>query len=137
MELENIEKLSNLVEALGGVFRACLLAEDRAERRVFSVALYDKPDEELRAVLKLGVRLGYFHRSSIGKKDGTGRTRLYILSRRLAPAFNLDPNGFVGYLWMSADNLKEAIRSPSALLHRVKKTGAQNSFDVQQMVLFE
>ncbi len=137
VDLENIEKLSNLVEALGGVFRACLLAEERAERRVFSVALYDKADEELRAVLKLGVRLGYFHRSSIGKKDGTGRTRLYILSRRLAPAFNLDPNGFVGYLWMSSDNLKEAIRSPSALLHRVKKAGAQNSFDVQQMVLFE
>lgn len=137
VELENIEKLSNLVEALGGVFRACLLAEGRAERRVFSVALYDKPDEELRAVLKLGVRLGYFHRSSIGKKDGTGRTRLYILSRRLAPAFNLDPNGFVGYLWMNADNLKEAIRSPNALLHRVKKAGTQNSFDVQQMALFE
>ena len=136
-ELENLDKLSNLVEALGGVFRACLLAEDRAERRVFSVALYDKPDEELRAVLKLGVRLGFFHRSSIGKKDGTGRTRLYILSRRLAPAFNLDPNGFVGYLWMSADNLKEAIRSPGALLNRVKKEGANTSFDVQQMVLFD
>lgn len=136
-ELETVDKLGNLIEVLGGVFRECLLNEGRAERRVFSIALYDRPDDELREVLRLGVRYGYLHRSSIGKKDGTGRTRLYILSRRLAPAFNLDPNGFVGYLWMSAGTLKEAIYRPSALLNRVRKNAAEELKDVQQLTLFD
>ena len=136
-ELEVLEKLGNLIEVLGGVFRQCLLAEGRAERRVFSIALYDKPDEELLAVLRLGIRYGYFHQSTIGKKDGTGRTRLYILSRRLAPTFNLDPFGFVGYLWLSYDNLKEAMHRPTKLLKRVRKSGVDDLSDVNQLTLFD
>lgn len=136
-ELEVLEKLGNLIQVLGGVFRQCLLAEGRAERRVFSIALYDKPDEELLAVLRLGIRYGYFHRSTIGKKDGTGRTRLYIMSRRLAPAFNLDPFGFVGYLWMSSATLKEAIHRPNKLLNRVRKSGVDDLSDVDQLTLFD
>ena len=136
-ELDLIEKLGNVIEVLGGVFRQCLLTEGRSERRVFSIALYDQPDDELREVLRLGIRYGYFHCSSIGKKDGTGRTRLYILSRRLAPAFNLDPNGFVGYLWLSSGNLKEAIQRPMTLLNRIKNSGIGEFSDVDQLTLFE
>lgn len=136
-ELEVIEKLGNLIEVLGGVFRQCLLTESRAERRVFSIALYDEPDRELREILRLGVRYGYFHRSTIGKKDGTGRTRLYILSRRLAPTFKLDPNGFVGYLWLSSDKLKEAIHRPNRLLNRIRKSGIDELSDVNQLTLFD
>ena len=136
-ELEVIEKLGNLIEVLGGVFRQCLLTESRAERRVFSIALYDEPDRELREILRLGVRCGYFHRSTIGKKDGTGRTRLYILSRRLAPTFKLDPNGFVGYLWLSSSKLKEAIHRPNTLLNRVRKRGVGDLSDIEQLTLFD
>ncbi len=136
-ELETIEKLGRLIEVVGGVFRQCLLAEGRAERRVFSIALYDEPDDELRGVLRLGVRYGYFHRSSIGRKDGMGRTRLYILSRRLAPAFNLDPNGFVGYLWMNSETLKEAIHRPARLLKRIKASGGADLPEAQQLTLFD
>ncbi|NQU24874.1 MAG: hypothetical protein HQ567_26625 [Candidatus Nealsonbacteria bacterium] len=136
-ELEVIEKLGNLIEVLGGVFRQCLLTESRAERRVFSIALYDEPDSELRDILRLGVRCGYFHRSTIGKKDGTGRTRLYILSRRLAPTFKLDPNGFVGYLWLSSSKLKEAIHRPNTLLNRVRKRGVDDLSNVDQLTLFD
>jgi len=136
-KLETLEKLGNLIEVLGGVFRQCLLAEGRAERRVFSIALYDEPDNELRDVLSLGIRNGFFHRSTIGKKDGTGRTRLYILSRRLAPTFNLDPYGFVGYLWMNSDTLKEAIYRPNRLLNRVQKSGVDDLSNVDQLTLFD
>ncbi|MCP4678090.1 MAG: hypothetical protein GY854_21770 [Deltaproteobacteria bacterium] len=136
-ELEVIEKLGNLIEVLGGVFRQCLLTESRAERRVFSIALYDEPDRELRDILWLGVRYGFFHRSTIGKKDGTGRTRLYILSRRLAPTFKLDPNGFVGYLWLSSAKLKEAIHRPNTVLNRVRKSGVDDLPDIEQLTLFD
>lgn len=136
--LDKVEMLGNLIEVLGAVFRKCLLTESRSERRVFSIALYDEPDKALRSVLKFGVKTGYLHRSTIGKKDGSGRTRLYILSRRLAPAFNLDPNGFVGYLWMSSETLKAALTHPSILLNRIKSgkfTVAESDRD--QLELFE
>jgi hypothetical protein len=135
--LEAISKLSNLIEVLGGVFRRCLLAERRSERRVFSIALYDEPDDDLRNVLMLGVRYGYFHLSSIGKKDGTGRTRLYVLNRRLAPTFNLDPNGFVGYLWFSPAALTEGMAHPNTLLARMGRSGAKALPEVGQLSLFE
>lgn len=92
------EELRNLIKALGGTFYQKLISLD-AERRVFSVAISGVADRELLEVFELGVRYGYFHRSSIGNKDGTGRTRLYILTRRLAPHFKLDPSSFAGYLW--------------------------------------
>jgi hypothetical protein len=136
-DLDLIDRLSNLVEVLGAAFRQCLLTEGRAERRVFSIALYDEPDNDVREVLRLGVRYGYLHQSTIGKKDGMGRTRLYILSRRLAPAFNLDPTGFVGYLWLSSGMLKEAIRQPNVLLSRIRRNGVDELVEVHQLRLFE
>jgi hypothetical protein len=77
-----IDKLRNLVRTLGNTFYQKLVS-DGAERRVFSVAISGMPDPDVLDVFELGVRYGYFHRSSIGNKDGTGRTRLYVLTRRL------------------------------------------------------
>ena len=75
------DNLYNLIQSLGGTFFLKLVSDD-AERRVFSVAISGKSDREIDEVFELGVRYAYFHRSSIGNKDGTGRTRLYVLTRQ-------------------------------------------------------
>lgn len=140
MELDAVhrqmDKLRNLICALGGAFYLKLVSND-AERRVFSVAISGDADSEVLEVFELGVRCGYFHRSSIGNKDGTGRTRLYVLTRRLAPYFKLDPSSFAGYLWVTGDALRAAMRNPDALLRRIKKRGVSEFFEANQLTLFD
>jgi hypothetical protein len=131
-----IEKLRNLVRTLGNTFYQKLVSDD-AERRVFSVAISGIPDPDVLDVFELGVRYGYFHRSSIGNKDGTGRTRLYVLTRRLAPHFNLDPSSFAGYLWVTSDVLIEGMANPDRLLRRMKKVGVSNLLESSQKLLFD
>jgi hypothetical protein len=131
-----IEKLRNLVRTLGNTFYQKLISDD-AERRVFSVAISGMADPEVLAVFELGVRYGYFHRSSIGNKDGTGRTRLYVLTRRLAPHFNLDPSSFAGYLWVTSEVLLEGMVNPDRLLRRMKKAGVSELLEPSQKALFD
>ena len=120
---EDIQRLSNLINGLGGLFRGILIS-NRSERRVFSIAISDSPSAEVKRILQLGVQLGYFHRSTIGKKDSKsgGRTALYILNRRLAPIWTLDPTSFAGYLFVQNKLLEDAMIDPDALLRRLHKT---------------
>ena len=114
------EKLYNLIDSLGELFHK-ILVSDVSERRVFSVALTDKPDEELREVLEMGEQYGYLHKSTIGNKQGTGRNRLYILSRILAPHFKLDPTSFAGHQFMDSTILKIALTDKSRFLRVFSK----------------
>ncbi|MEY8387935.1 hypothetical protein AALC17_11670 [Oscillospiraceae bacterium 38-13] len=63
------------------------------------------------------------------RKDGKngGRTKLYILSRRLSPVWTLDPTGFAGYLFVQNHLLEEAMMEPFSLLRRLGKTPLQES----------
>ena len=133
---ERMNQLHNLLLALGGVFFKKLVS-NQAERRVFSVAISGNLDPDLLELFELGVRYGYFHRSTIGNKDGTGRTRLYVLTRRLAPFFNLDPTGFSGYLWVTSEVLQSALRNPDRLLRRLKGDNVENILDPDQLQLFD
>ena len=134
---DNVRKLRNLIHALGGMFYQILIS-DAAERRVFSIAFSDGPDDEVQAVLNLGLSYGYFHRSSIGNKEGTGRVPLYIMSRRLAPAFKLDPTSFAGYKFVRNVAILEAMARPKALLSQVKIKGFEAVMEVgDQGNLFE
>ncbi len=134
---EEIEQLSNLIQGLGGLYRQILLS-DRSERKVFSMFISDKPSKDVEKILKLGIELGYFHRSTIGRKDGQsgGRTALYIMNRRLAPIWTLDPTGFAGYLSIKNHLLEEAMREPFALLRRMKSKYSKQS-DWIQTSLFD
>jgi hypothetical protein len=104
----NMDKLRHLILGMGGLFKLILLS-NASERRVFSIALNDEPDEELKEVLELGVQHGYLQKSLIGNKYGTGKSRLYILNRILAPHFQLDPTSFAGYKFMDSSTLKRAL----------------------------
>ena len=134
---EDIKKLSNLIQGLGGLFRQILLS-DKTERRVFSIAFSDTPSPEVERILELGIQLGYFHKSTIGRKDSQsgGRTRLYVLNRRLAPNWNLDPTGFSGYLFITNARIEDAISQPASLLRRIAKEGLPEDNSIVQLDLF-
>lgn len=135
--MEDIKNLSNLIEGLGGLFHQILLS-DKSERRVFSVAISDQPSDKVEKIFRLGMRLGYFHKSTIGRKDGGsgGRTALYILNRRLAPIWTLDVTSFAGYLFVPNGILEEAMQNPASLLRRMNKK--RNTDAVEgQLSMFE
>ncbi len=122
------KRLELLVSAMGRTFSQILVNEKRSERRVFSIALSDRPDDEVSRVLELGVKEGYLYPSTIGTKRGHGRTARYVLSRRLAPYFTLDPTSFAGYLFVTNENLRRAMCDPNALLRDV---GDEENDDTQ------
>jgi len=107
-QLGNVQKLQNLLFSMGFTFHD-ILVSDRSERRVFSIALSNTPTKEIKDVFDFGVQTGYLHEATIGNKDGTGRTWLYIMNRCLAPQFILDPTGFAGYLFVTNESLQEAM----------------------------
>lgn len=109
--LSKADKLYNLINGLGQMFHR-IFVSDKSERIVFSVALNDSPDNELKEIIDLAEHYGYLHKSSIGNKQGTGRCRLYILSRTLSPYFKLDPTGFKGYKFMNSNILKLSLTDP-------------------------
>ena len=117
-----ITKLRHAIDFLGGLFHLQLMS-DWAERRVFSFALSDPPSAEVKEVLSLGVQLGFFHRSAIGNKDGTGRTTQYVMTRMLAPKFYLDATSFAGYKFMTSSALAGAMRNPDSALRTIKARG--------------
>ena len=117
--LTKITKLKNLIDALGGLFGEYIVSTDRSERKIFSFAISGRVEPELHEVIDLGVRLGYFHKATIGKKNGTGKTRLYILSRILAPHFLLDPTSFAGYKFFTSDKLSKAMLAPDAFINEM------------------
>ncbi len=115
-------KLKNLINGLGKMFHEVLMS-DMSERRKFSIALSNAADKEVQDILDLGVQYGYFHTSTLGSKEGMGRVPLYILSRRLAPMFTLDPSGFSGYQFITNENLWLAMNNPKAFGRRLKEKG--------------
>lgn len=127
-------QLRNLILGLGGIFLEILLS-DRSERRVFSIALSDTPSDEVAAVLKLAVRHGYLYDGAIGSKDGRWRTRKYVMTRRLAPHFKLDPAGFAGYLFVTSDLLATAIHNPRKAINNFVSQRLGTVIDEQQLTL--
>lgn len=115
----DMDKLRNLILGMGGLYSTILISQ-ASERRVFSIALNDEPDEELKGILDLGVQLGYLQKSMIGNKEGTGKSRLYILNRVLAPHFGLDPTSFAGYKFMNSAELKRALVDYKRFIENLK-----------------
>lgn len=133
--LTKINKLKNLIDGLGGLFGE-YICSNRSERKIFSFAFSGDVEQELQEVIDLGVRLGYFHKSTIGKKNGTGKTRLYILSRILAPHFLLDPTSFAGYKFFTSDKLIKALYKPDAFINEMLKVNEEEEdMDSQQTKL--
>ncbi len=134
--LSKADKLYNLILGLGQMFHR-IFVSDKSERIVFSVALNDTPDNELKEIIDLAEHYGYLHKSTIGNKEGTGRCRLYILSRILSPYFKLDPTGFKGYKFMNSSVLKISLTDPDKFEREANKNLAKEGEDIQLNFLNE
>jgi hypothetical protein len=101
---EDWEKIHKLIEGLGNLYKQKMFSKD-SERRVFSFAFQNEPGEKIVRLLELAIAEGYLMKGFISKKEGTGRRTLYVLTRRLAPAFCLDVSAYSGYLSLTADRI--------------------------------
>jgi hypothetical protein len=122
-DLGNVDRLKNLIQGLGSLFQAHIMNETLSQRRIFSFILSDSPSPALEDILRMGIKFGYLYEDTTGNKTGMGRTKLYVLSRRLAPAFKLDPMGFSGYLSLKSDLLLEISERPNKFVNRLRKHG--------------
>lgn len=124
VQKETIQKLRNLIVSIGNTFYSAMKSQ-KSERRVFSFALTDPENisSELKDVLKLGVKEGFFYESYVGTKEGMGRTRLYVLTRRLAPVFKLDPIGFSAYKFVTCSFLELSMSKPKTITNTLKSDG--------------
>lgn len=104
----------------------------------FSIAISDELSEEVERILNIGVNFGFFHRSTIGRKNrkSGGRTKLFIMNRRLAPIWTLDPTGFSGYLFVQNSLLCEGIMKPQSLLSRIERNNSLKNSEFVQLSLF-
>ncbi len=137
LPLNDIERLRNIVYGIGALFKAHIMDETLTQRRVFSFSISDEPNQEIKSILRLGVIHGYFYIDSIGSKSGMGRVTLYVLTRRLAPAFSLDPIGFSSYLTVTSNFLKDISERPQAFISRLRKNGIAKSEDNGQLSLLD
>lgn len=131
---DDFKRLRNLIQALGGIFQQILMS-DRSERRVLSIALSDTPPDEVMRILKLGVRHGFLYEGMLGTKDGRGRTRRFVLTRRLSPMFKLDPTGFAGYLFVTSELLASALVNPSRAVRDFERSRLGSNIDDSQASL--
>ena len=100
--------IKRFIEGLANIFKAKMLSND-AERRVFSFAFQDEPAPDIERLLDLAVSEGYLMKGFISRKEGTGRRILYVLTRRIAPAFNLDVSAYSGYLSVTSDRIRRLL----------------------------
>lgn len=118
--ISEVKQLRNLIEGIGFLFHAYLIDKTSSQRRVFSFYIADQPTDRLRRLLDLAVRYGYLYKDSISRKEGRGRVVLYVLTRRLAPAFRLDPIGFSHHLSVTGDYLLGLSENPRTFTQRLK-----------------
>ncbi|MFH0233857.1 hypothetical protein ACGRPC_10325 [Vibrio diabolicus] len=126
IEFRRIKKLRHLIHSIGSIFYAALISE-RSERKFFSFVISDSENisEELNQVIHLGIQEGLLFESYVGTKEGFGRTKLYVMTRRLAPYFNLDPMGFSGYKSLQSHFLHQAINEPKSFINSLKNRGIE------------
>lgn len=107
------EKVRTLVESLGRVFYALLHDPESKQPPLFSFSVTGQLPEDLKQVLDLAVRYRFFlPPTSQGGKEGGGQVPLYVLNRRLCPAFKLDPSAFSGRIPISIELLRLACEDP-------------------------
>jgi hypothetical protein len=116
-----LDKLTTLVNSLGEAFYRRLHNPDSREPRIFSFTINGEisDDSELREVLDLGRRMQFFRKSTYSSKEGGGREEWYIMNRRLAPEFKIDPTGFQGRLRLTPEKLRVGCEDPTEFVRLV------------------
>lgn len=120
-ETSDLDKLMTLVQSLGRLFYTRLHDSDSSEPRVlaFSVNGEISDSSDLGDILQLGRQVQFFHYTTYATKDGGGRNDCYVLDRRLAPIFKIDPTAPKRRIPLSPEELEIGCKSPEEFLRRV------------------
>lgn len=129
-----IERLKTLITSLGECFQAKLLSDD-TERRYISFTISSPPESKTLEILNTAVEWGYLQRSTIAKKDGIGRSTLYILNRRLTPYFKLDPSGYAAHMSITPELIELAATDTKAFVRDRLKNSTAHKFEQKQQIL--
>ncbi|MBL3591238.1 MAG: hypothetical protein JMN24_15815 [gamma proteobacterium endosymbiont of Lamellibrachia anaximandri] len=133
--INRIERLRNLINALGQCFQRKLLSDD-SERRFLSFMVTKPLTPDVQNVVDLATEWGYLSIKSIARKEGVGRNLLYTLNRRLAPYFKLDPSGYAAHMSLTPEHLKLAVEDPQAFVReRLKRSVYSGEFEDNQQLL--
>lgn len=119
-EMTHLDKLTTLISSLGELFYERLHDPNSREPRIFSFTIKGELSEsdEISEVLNLGRRMGFFQKSTYSSKEGGGREDWYILNRRLAPEFKLDPTGFQGRMRLTPSLLRIGCQNPKEFVRK-------------------
>jgi len=132
-QISKVSKLSNLIDALGNLFRSRILDQHASERKVMSFMIPGEIGGNLSQILDFGVEAGYFVKTTISNKEGWGRNYMYILSKRLAPHFRLDPGGYAHHLSIKAEDLEFACDYPKQFVTKRSKLNEEKVSDNEQL----
>ncbi|MCY4345517.1 MAG: hypothetical protein OXC17_01820 [Aestuariivita sp.] len=108
------EQIDNMIRRLGATFKQKMLSDD-SERRMFSFAFQTLPESDISRLLDFAVGEGYLAKGFISEKEGFGRRHLYVMTRRIAPAFNLDVSTYSGYLSLTPSAIREMMKNGRTL----------------------
>lgn len=142
-EKDILLKLENLIRSLGNYFRARLLMKDLTEGRIFSFAIkqVEKLEYKERRVLQLAEQYDYLQKSFYSGKDGTNAEEWYLLSRKLAPFFKLDPTALKGRIVFSPLDIQIAMKNPDQFvkmkMDKLQKRKSEKENKVHQISLFD
>lgn len=132
IDKSNFIKLKNLIDGLGSIFYTHILDDTASQRRLNSFIVSGELSENLKAILALGESHGYFYTDTRGARSGFGRQTRYVLTRRLAPMYKLDPNGYSGDKSLKSILLEELMLNPRAYENKLRKSGV-SVLDVDEL----
>ncbi|WP_201549818.1 ORC-CDC6 family AAA ATPase [Psychrobacter fjordensis] len=119
----NFIKLKNLIDGVGRVFYSHIIDDSSSQRRLNSFTVSGELSENLKTILALGESHGYFYTDTRGARSGFGRQTRYVLTKRLAPMYKLDPNGYSGDKSLSSTILEKLMLDPKAYESKLRKDG--------------
>lgn len=143
-----LKKLENLIRALGNYFRGRLLTENLTEGRIFSFTIrhIEHLDYSERRVLQLAEQNDYLQKSFYSGKNRNSAEEWYLLSRRLAPFFKLDPTALKGRVGFSSFDIQMAMNDPDRFvkdkIDKLRKKRSDNNniqlelFDVYDEIVY-
>ena len=136
-----LKKLENLIRALGNYFRERLLTENLTEGRIFSFTIrqIEQLDYSERRVLQLAEQNDYLQKSFYSGKNRKSVEEWYLLSRRLAPFFKLDPTALKGRVAFSSYDIQMAMNNPDRFVKEKIDKLRKNQLDENnvQLELFD
>lgn len=123
VELEEhsiVDLLKTFIQTIGELFYNRLKDKDKIEKRIFTFIIKDSKNlsDEYNKMLEFGVSYGYLKKVSSSSKQGGGSYPRYILSRRLAPAFKIDPTSIKGKIELSSNDVELACIKPLQFLSK-------------------